>query len=77
MLPTEFAFAQELRDALIEQGIINVGLCTGNVWQDLCGETNVQASSIDGGLFIHIELDEKMRKNDDAFVAALVQVFGK
>jgi len=76
MQPTEFAFAQELRDALIEQEI-NVGLCTGNIWQDLCGTTNIQASSVNGGVFLHIEMDEKMRKNDAAFVAALVQVFGK
>jgi hypothetical protein len=72
----EIALAQEIKDALSEQGV-GAGLCTGNSWQDLCGETNVQASGLNGGVFIHIELDEKMRKDDDALISALVQVFGK
>ena len=75
--PMEFALAQKLEDALAEQGIINVGLCTGDVWQDLCGTTNAQASITSGVVFIHIELDERMRRNDDALIAALIQVFGK
>jgi len=74
--PAEFALAQKLGDALSEQGI-NVGLCTGDVWQDLCGTTNAQASTMNGGMFIHIELDEDLRKGDDALIAALVQVFGR
>jgi hypothetical protein len=74
--PAELALAQRLEAALAEQEI-NVGLCTGDVWQDLCGTTNVQASTTDGVVFIHIELDEKMRKRDDALITALLQVFGK
>jgi len=74
--PPELALAQKLEAALAEQGI-DVGLCTGHVWQDLCGTTNAQASTTSGVVFIHIELDEKMRKKDDALVKALVQVFGK
>jgi len=76
MQPTELALAQELKDTLTEQGM-NIGLCTGNVWQDLCGTMNAQAASMNGGMFLHIELSEKIRKDDQAFVAALVQVFGK
>ena len=74
--PAELALAQELEAALAGQGI-EVGLCTGDIWQDLCGTTNAQASTSSGVVFIHIELDEKMRKRDDALIKALVQVFGK
>jgi len=76
MQGTEFAIAQKLQDALSNQGI-SVGLCTGDVWKELCGTKNTQASITHGGLFIHIELDEKMRQNDDALIAALTQVFGE
>ena len=76
MQGAEIGLAQELRDALSQQGI-RVGLCTGNAWQGLCGTTNVQASSMNNGVFIHIELNEEMRNNDDAIIAALVQVFAR
>lgn len=72
---SELILAKELENAFSAQGI-NVGLCTGYVWQDLCGTTNVQASVTNGGIFVHIELDERLRRNEDALVAALVQVFG-
>ena len=71
----EFTIAENLKNAFSAQGI-NVGLCTGDVWQDLCGTKNAQASVANGGIFIHIELDENLRKHDDLLVAALVQVFG-
>ena len=74
--PKELTLAQKLEAALAKQGI-NVGLCTGDVWQDLCGTTNAQASTTSGVVFIHIELDENMRKRDDALIKALVEVFGK
>ncbi len=73
---SEFAIGQRLKYALIEQRI-SIGLCDGYVWQDLCGTTNAQGSTPNGAIFIHIELDENIRKNDEALVAALVQVFGK
>jgi hypothetical protein len=75
MQPLEFALAQKLEDALLEQGF-SVGLCTGDVWQDLCGTTNVQASTSNGAIFIHIELDKMIRKNDEDLITALAQVFG-
>jgi len=71
----EEVLANELEKAFTEQGI-TVGLCTGYSWQDLCGTTNVQASVTNGGIFVHIELDEKLRKHDDPLIAALVRVFG-
>jgi len=73
--PAEFALARKLKDAISEQGI-TVGLCTGDFWQDLCGTTNVQAYTSNDAIFIHIELDEMMRKNDEGLITALVQVFG-
>ena len=76
-LPKEIAIAQKIKDALSEQGI-SAGLCmgSGSELEDLCAKTNVQGSVTNEGAFIHIELDEKIRKNDDAFINALVQVFG-
>jgi hypothetical protein len=76
-LQKEVAIAQKIKDALSEQGI-SAGLCMGigSELEDLCAKTNVQGSIMNEGAFIHIELDEKIRKNDDAFINALVQVFG-
>ena len=75
-LPKEVAIAQKIKDALSKQGI-SAGLCVGigSELEDLCAKTNVQSAVTKEGAFIHIELDEKIRKNDDAFVNALVQVF--
>ena len=76
-LPKEIAIAQKIKDALSQQGI-SAGVCTGveSELMDLCAKTNVQGSVTKAGSFIHIELDEEIRKNDDAFIAALVEVFG-
>jgi hypothetical protein len=72
----ELTLGQELENIFRKQGL-NAGVCTGNNWKDLCGKTNIQAASMSGGMFIHIELDEKVRKNDEALIAAIVHVFGK
>ena len=72
----EFTIAKKLEEAFSRQGI-TVGLCTGDVWQDLCGTKNAQGSVAQGEMFIHIEMDEQIRKHDDALVAALVEVFGE
>ena len=76
-LAKEVAIAQKIKDALSEQGI-SAGLCVGigNKLEDLCAKTNAQSAVTKEGAFIHVELDEKIRKNDDAFINALVQVFG-
>jgi hypothetical protein len=55
-----------------EQGI-RVGLCTeglGTAWNEWSG------SYLKRSCILHIELEEKIRKNDDAFIEALVKVFG-
>jgi len=70
-----FSLANKMMDALNKQGI-SVGLCTGDAWQDLCGTKNTQAITSDGAMFIHIELDEKIRKNDQSLITALEQVLG-
>lgn len=76
-LPKEVAIAQKIKDALTRQGI-SAGICTGikSELMDLCAKTNVQGSVTNDGAFLHIELDEKIRKNDEAFIAALIEVFG-
>ena len=74
-LPKEIALAEKIKDALAEQGI-KAGICTGDALQNLCAETNAQSAVTKQGLFLHIELAEDIRKDDQAFVAVLVQVFG-
>jgi hypothetical protein len=76
-LPNEIAIAQKIKQALSQQGI-SAGVCTGveSELMELCAKTNVQGSVTKAGSFIHIELDEEIRKNDDAFIAALVEMFG-
>ena len=71
----ETTLAQELEAALTAQGI-EVGLCIDDTWRELCGRTNGQGAS-DGAIFIHMELDEQVRKNDTALIAALLEVFGQ
>jgi hypothetical protein len=72
----ESDLATKLEQALSVQGV-RAGICTGEVWTDLCGAKNVQGASPDGILFFHIELQETLRKNSDALITALLQVFGK
>lgn len=72
----ETTLAEALESALSAQGI-EVGLCIDDTWRELCGKTNGQGAASDGAIFIHMELDEKIRKNDEALIAALLQVFGQ
>jgi hypothetical protein len=76
ILPMESDLATKFEQALSVQGV-QAGLCTEDTWTDLCGTKNVQGASPDGILFFHIELQETVRKNSDALIAALLQVFGK
>jgi hypothetical protein len=73
---TQSALAKDLEVAFSEQGI-EVGLCLGDQWQELCGKTNSQGAIANGGVFLHIELDESIRKHDEELIAALLQVFGQ
>ena len=72
------SLAERIRTALSEQGI-SAGICAGaeSDLEDLCAKTNIQGSTTKEGMFLHIELDETIRGNDDALIAALVQVFGR
>lgn len=76
-LPHEEVIAGKIKDALFERGISS-GVCTGveSNLMELCAKTNVQGLTRKDATFIHIELDEKIRQNDEAFIAALVEVFG-
>jgi hypothetical protein len=76
-LPQEVALAQKIEDALSARGISS-GICTGveSNLMDLCAKTNIQGLTAKAGTFIHIELDEKIRQNDESFISALVDVFG-
>lgn len=73
---TEVAWAKKMKSAFAKQGI-SIGLCVGEAWRDLCGRTNIQAYTSNGAVFIHIELDEDIRKSDDALITALIQVFAE
>jgi len=75
-LPKEVAIAQKIKETLSKKGI-TAGICAGDgsAYEDLCAKKNVQASVMEKGAFIHIELDENIRQNDEAFIAALVEVF--
>ena len=65
-----------LAQALKDEGL-RVGVCDGQSWQDLCGETNRQSQAMNEGMFVHIELDESVRKDDRALIAALEDLFIK
>jgi hypothetical protein len=67
--------ANRIADALVDKRI-KTGLCGGDDWRDLCGTTNVQATLMTQGIFIHIELDETIRENEKKFIKTLVEVFG-
>jgi len=74
-LPKEVAVAQKIKEALSKKGI-TAGICAGDgsAYEDLCAKKNAQAAVMEDGIFIHIELDEKIRQNDDAFIATLAEV---
>jgi hypothetical protein len=67
--------AGKIVKALNEKGV-KTGLCGSGEWRDLCGSTNIQATLMTQGIFIHIELDETIRGNDKKFIDALISVFG-
>lgn len=71
---SEILLSRTLVDALTARGI-QAGICEGNSWQDLCGTKNIQGSSPEDVTFIHIELDETIRNDDDILIAVLAQVF--
>ena len=62
--------AQQIAKALNDTGV-SAGVCSGNKWKALCGETTTQSSSTKEGIFIHIELDEATRANPEALMDGL------
>lgn len=64
----------QIKDALIARDM-RVGLCDGKLWRDLCGTKNIQSSTNNGVLFIHLELDQSVRTNDDDFIMAMKEAF--
>ena len=67
--------ASRITSTLNDKGIKS-GLCGSDQWRDLCGLTNIQATLMVQGVFIHIELDETIRENDKKFIDAFALVFG-
>jgi len=76
MSQTESSQSKELADALVARDI-TTGICDGDSWQDLCGTKNVQGSNTEGAIFLHIELDEALRSDDEKLISALVEVFAE
>ena len=54
---------------------LSVGICDDSSWRLLCGQTNIQSSTIGDRVFIHIELDESVRANDQGLLNALERSF--
>ena len=70
--PEKDLLISKIVDAL-QQNNITVGLCKGKKFQGMCGTKNVQRLATDGGIFIHMELTEMVRRDDLALVTALQQ----
>jgi hypothetical protein len=64
----------EFTTSFAEQGVTS-GICDGTSWRDLCGDTNVQSTTEDLAVFIHLELSESLRKDIAPVLAVLVEVF--
>jgi hypothetical protein len=54
---------------------IHVGICDGKKYQGLCGVSNVQRQVTAGGIFLHIELSETIRRDDQALIDAFADAF--
>lgn len=68
--------AKALAKAL-QNAELSVGVCGDGRWAKLCGTRNLQGDTMSGGTFLHIELDESVRANDGAFIAALESYWQK
>ena len=64
---------ESLEQALSAQ-MLTTGICDGSNWEDLCGETNVQAGSLSVGMFVHLELSEAARANPAAILQAFLTI---
>jgi hypothetical protein len=59
-----------LADAFSAEGLL-VGKCVADRWKDLCGRTNVQLSSMEQGVFVHVELADSVRNMSEAWLNIL------
>jgi hypothetical protein len=59
-----------LADAFSAAGL-QVGICVADCWKDLCGRTNVQLSSMEQGVFIHMELADTVRNKNKVLLNAI------
>lgn len=50
--------------AALNENQIQVGVCNGNSFPGLCGTSNVQRLTMNGGIFLHIELSSALRNAD-------------
>ncbi|MBI5563778.1 MAG: hypothetical protein HY870_02710 [Chloroflexi bacterium] len=57
--------------AELERAGVKVGVCNGDVWQQLCGATNAQSRHSQPATFIHVELNEALRAEPAALLQAL------
>ena len=76
--PADILQGESLQSAILkalEKQHVEAGTCSGGQWRDLCGATNIQASTAAKGIFIHIELDDNIRQQDRRVLAALESVF--
>ncbi len=70
--PSKDILLQNIESAL-KKNNIKVGICDDtNNYMDLCGRKNLQASVMNEGVFIHIELNESIRKEDGRLVDSLI-----
>jgi hypothetical protein len=59
-----------LVNALSAEGL-QVRICGADAWNDLCGRTNVQLTSMKQGVFIHMELADSLREKNMALLNAI------
>jgi hypothetical protein len=52
---------------------IQVGICDGRKYQGLCGTSNTQRQATDGGVFLHFELSEAIRQDNQVLVKAVTE----
>ena len=77
--PANLVQGQLIESAIVkalQQRGVEAGTCGGGQWRDLCGSTNIQASTMSQGLFIHLELDDSVRREDKQLRAALADALG-
>jgi len=57
----------------LQNNNITSGYCNGKNYEDICGTTNAQRLATSGGIFIHLELNESIRKRDGYLINAFQQ----